>query len=165
MPAWWEKLKSNVGLQEDQETGTQSLLSQLDEATTLSKTQRLIGFAACFGLGLLLTFLSPMFLFRPTKFAVIYTLGNLLSIGGSMFLMGPWKQIKTMFDGKRAISTVIYLAAIMLTLVSAWTLQSVVLCMVLIVVQFAAFLWYCLSYVPFAQAMVLRMFGREAVEG
>ncbi len=56
MPAWWEKMKSSVGLQEE-EQGTQGLLSQLDEATTLNKTQRLIGFACCFGLGLLLTFL------------------------------------------------------------------------------------------------------------
>lgn len=30
----------------------------------------------------------------------------------SMFLMGPWKQIKTMFDSKRALSTIIYIVAI-----------------------------------------------------
>lgn len=57
MPAWLEKLKTSVGLQEEQEAGTQGLLSQLDEATTLNRTQRLIGFAACFGLGMLLTML------------------------------------------------------------------------------------------------------------
>ncbi len=56
MPAWFEKFKTQVGLQEE-EQGTQGLLGQLDEATTLNRTQRLVGFASCLGLGLLLTFL------------------------------------------------------------------------------------------------------------
>ena len=123
MPAWLEKIKAGVGLGgEPEEQGTQGLLSQLDEATTLNRTQRMIGFAACFGLGMLLTCLvspppeapppcdgarpappcapprpayttrgsltgpnlcsqSPMFLLRPTKFAVIYSLGSILSLG------------------------------------------------------------------------------------
>lgn len=67
MPAWFEKLKTNLGLQEEEPSGTQGLLQQLDEATTLTRTQRLVGFATCFGIGLLLSFLSPLYLVRPTK--------------------------------------------------------------------------------------------------
>ena len=59
----------------------------------------------------------------------------------SMFLVGPWKQIKNMFDSKRVISTAIYLVSIMFTLIAAWKFHSVILCMIFIVIQFAAYIW------------------------
>lgn len=58
-----------------------------------------------------------------------------------MFLMGPWNQIQRMFDSKRWLSTVIYLVAIVLTLISAWKLHSVILCIIFIVIQFLALTW------------------------
>ncbi|GAB4818426.1 hypothetical protein N2152v2_005472 [Parachlorella kessleri] len=121
MPAWFEKFKTQVGLQEE-EQGTQGLLV-------------------------------------PYLHLAAY------KVRRSMFLVGPFKQIKNMFDSKRVVSTAIYLVSIMFTLIAAWKFHSVILCMFFIVVQFAAYIWYCLSYVPFAQAMVMRFFGREVVEG
>ena len=49
--------------------------------------------------------------------------------------------MKRMFDSKRWLSTVIYLASIVLTLVSAWKLHSVILCLVFIIIQFLALIW------------------------
>lgn len=171
MPQWFDKLKTNLGLNEDGEAQQeQTLLQQMNEATTLDRTQvgagrgsvvetgqqtaaalahpgsrvarepplscpaashllqRAIGFLTCVGIGLLLSFMvgaagaharrehaagqsgsgalrcfsapctpaasaarstsacvgpalqAPMFIFRPTKFAMIYSLGNVLSM-------------------------------------------------------------------------------------
>ncbi|KAK2079897.1 hypothetical protein QBZ16_002292 [Prototheca wickerhamii] len=134
-----------------------SLLARFNEATTLDRTQRLVGFAMCAGLGLLLCFLAPAFLFRPVKFALVYSLGNLFAIGSSLFLAGPSKQLSTM----RRLATILYLVSIVGTLASAMALHSTILCLVFIFLQTAALLWYCLSYVPFAQAFVLRLVGRN----
>eukprot|EP00887_Chlorella_sp_A99_P001241 scaffold14.g1241.t1 len=128
----------------------------MDEATTLDRTTRMLGFAVCVGMGLLFSFLSPMFIFRPTKFAVLYTLGNVLSIFSTMFLVGPFKQIQNMFDPKRAIATVVYLLTMVLTLVAALKFHSVILCVLLIAVQFCALIWYILSYIPYGQAILQR---------
>lgn len=84
MSGLWERLRQGVGMGEAPETTDveeQSLMQQWNEASTLNRTQRAVGFAFCAGLGLLLALLAPMFVLRPTKFAVVYTLGNLLSIG------------------------------------------------------------------------------------
>lgn len=82
---WFDRLRTGLGMEveepEPPEVGNQTLLSQLDEATTLTRTQRAVGFALCAGLGLLLSFLAPLFVLRPVKFAMVYTLGNLLAIG------------------------------------------------------------------------------------
>jgi len=58
MPAWLDKLKNGLGLeQEAEEQQEQGLLQQLDQATTLDRTQRIVGFATCMGIGLLLSFM------------------------------------------------------------------------------------------------------------
>ncbi|KAL4444072.1 hypothetical protein ABPG75_011809 [Micractinium tetrahymenae] len=162
MPAWLGRMKSAVGLAEEEEQAEAGLLQQLDDATTLDRTQRMIGFAFCFGFGLLLSFMAPMFLFRPTKFASIYAMGSIMSLCSTLFLVGPFKQIKRMFDGKRWVATSLYLGSLVCTLVAAIVFHSVILCLLCIIVQFCAFIWYAASYVPFAQAFILRMLGREA---
>ncbi len=51
----------------DQESWTESCFP------SLSMSERLLGFAICFGLGMLCSFMSTAFILRPTKFAVCYT--------------------------------------------------------------------------------------------
>jgi hypothetical protein len=78
----YEKLKSNLGLgDEEEELENQSLLQQFNEATTLDRTQRALGFAVCFALGMLMSSLSTLVILRPVKFATIMTMGNILSMG------------------------------------------------------------------------------------
>ena len=65
---------------------------------TLSYKTRLIGFAACCVVGLLLWIVSLLsigaIVLHPERFAVMYTIGNLVSLAGTSFLIGPMRQIK-----------------------------------------------------------------------
>ncbi|KAI3427102.1 hypothetical protein D9Q98_007041 [Chlorella vulgaris] len=163
MPLWVDKLKVNLGLAEE-EVQEQTLLQQLDAATTLDRTQRAIGFATCVGIGLLLTFMAPLFLLRPVKFALVYSLGNILSLCSTMFLMGPAKQVARMFDAGRWISTVVYLSALVLTIVSALVFHSIILSIICIFVQFVALMWYAISYIPYGQAYARRLLGLHVAD-
>ena len=126
MPAWLDAVKTRLGMIEEEPAAEQTLLQQLDAATTLDRTQRAVGFATCAGIGLMLSFLvrtpvlhqlkpaarlprspcpdrcypppprsdpgvpanrtalrppqAPMFILRPTKFAMVYTLSALCSM-------------------------------------------------------------------------------------
>ncbi|KAK9804287.1 hypothetical protein WJX72_005047 [[Myrmecia] bisecta] len=157
--SYWTKLKEGVGLgqPEPAECLPSSLLHQFDEATTMSRTNRVYGFAICLGVGLFFGFLSSMFFLMPTKFAVLYTFSNVFYIASTMFLMGPCKQLSKMFDQGRIFATAIYLVAMALTLWAAIKLHSLILTLVFVIIQFLALTWYCLSYIPFAREVAWKM--------
>jgi len=140
--------------EEEEEEEAQGLLQQLNEASTLNRTQRLLGFGVCFSVGMLLSLASQLFILRPVKLATTLTLGNMLSIGSMMFLMGPAKQCENMMDGKRRGATVAYLTSLVLTLLAAFLVKSRLLCLLCIAVQYSALLWYSLSYVPYGREML-----------
>jgi len=150
MRAFGNKLS---GREPEPETLPQSFLRQIDEASTLSWRQRAIGFGICFGLGLFFSFLSLMFLttFQLTSFAVLYSIGSILSLGSTAFLMGPVKQLKQMFDSGRIWATLVYLGSIAGTLAVAFTIGSVILVIILLIIQFLAMIWYCVTYIPGGQ--------------
>ena len=52
---------------------------------------------------------------HPRDFALMYSCGNILSIAGTSFIVGPCRQVKNMFKKNRWVATVIYLAAIGVT--------------------------------------------------
>lgn len=62
---------------------------------------------------------SAFFFFKPKTFAVLYTFGNVTALCSTAFLIGPRKQLKNMFARKRIIATVVYLLAIILTILVA----------------------------------------------
>jgi hypothetical protein len=142
----------------DTENGEESssLLQKINDASTLNMTQRFLGFGVCFGMGLLLSLFSQLFILRPVKLATTLTLGNALSIGSMMFLMGPAKQCESMMDEKRRSATVVYLSSLVLTLLAAFLVKSRILCLLCIAVQYSALLWYSLSYVPYGRETLLR---------
>ena len=80
--------------------------------------------------------------------------GNLLAMGSTIFLMGPWRQIKNMFDPSRLIATLVYLGLLVCTLVVAFAFPNIILLIVLIVLQFLALVWYTASYIPGGQAAI-----------
>lgn len=84
-------------------------------------------------MGLLLSFISPFTILHPDQFAITYSFGNILAMGSTAFLMGPWRQIKNMFDPSRLIATLIYLGLLVATLVVAFTIANIPLLLVLIV--------------------------------
>ena len=61
----------------------------------LTKKQRFIGFAGCVGFGLVISFMSFLFLTRPTVFAMLYTIGNLVAVASTGFLVGEFGVLHT----------------------------------------------------------------------
>lgn len=142
----------------DEETG---IAAQFRDATTLGWTSRIKGFAICFGLGFIFSVLGAFCLAIPGKglrlFALFYSIGNVTSIASTCFLLGPIKQIKKMFHPTRALATIVALAFLVLTLVSAFWLKKTGLTFVCCLIQFLAMTWYSLSYIPYARDAVLKV--------
>ena len=121
---------------------------------SLSLKERLIGFAICFGLGMLFQFMSMgsiigVLLGRPNKFAFLYTCGNIISIFGTFFLVGPVRQFKNMTNPYRRKASMIFLSAIVLTFISLYILHSKILTVLFVIIQFGAYIYYIMSYVPY----------------
>ncbi len=69
-------------------------------------------------------------------------------------------QIKRMFSKERWLASTAMLAFLALTLVSAFVLQKKALTLLLVLFQFLAMTWYCLSYIPFARDAVIKFFDK-----
>uniref|UniRef100_A0A0X3PMI2 Vesicle transport protein n=1 Tax=Schistocephalus solidus TaxID=70667 RepID=A0A0X3PMI2_SCHSO len=154
-------MRSIKGLFSKQEEDEQGIISEVENGcVSLSWSTRLKGFACCFGLGVLLSFLGNLFLWIPHTglklFALFYTLGNLFSLTSSFFLMGPVQQCKRMFAETRIIAAVLVILFMVLTIVSAVVWGKPVLCLLFSVFQFIALTWYSISYIPFARDAVKR---------
>lgn len=161
MPSGWERLKAGLGMNEPepepQGFGGQ-LMHQIDEATTLTKTQRVYGFGISLGVGLLFGLLASVFWLMPTKFAILYTLANVFFLASTAFLMGPMAQLRKMFDKGRVVATLLYFLFMGLTLYFALVVKSLIGTLICLIIQMCALVWYCLSYIPFARAMASKVF-------
>ena len=138
---------------------------------SLSLKERLIGFAICFGLGMLFQFMSMgsiigVLLGRPNKFAFLYTCGNIISIFGTFFLIGPVRQFKNMTNPYRRKASMIFLSAIVLTFISLYILHSKILTVLFVIIQFGAYIYYIMSYIPYGQeclnSLARRFFGTQS---
>ena len=138
---------------------------------SLSLKERLIGFAICFGLGMLFQFMSMgsiigVLVGRPNKFAFLYTCGNIISIFGTFFLVGPARQFKNMTNPYRRKASMIFLSAIVLTFISLYILHSKILTVLFVIIQFGAYIYYIMSYIPYGQeclnALTRRFFGSQS---
>ncbi|KAF8558470.1 SFT2-domain-containing protein [Imleria badia] len=127
----------------------------------LTRTQRLYGFVGCLIVGFALSLLGSILLFlgQLGSFAVLYTIGILVALAGTGFLLGFVTQIKLMFKPVRVIATVAFLASIALVFVGAFVIRNEVLCIVFVIVEYLAYTWYCLSYIPYARSAVLKVVG------
>ncbi|CAD7005450.1 vesicle transport protein SFT2B [Ceratitis capitata] len=133
-----------------------SIITQINEMSTLSWSTRIKGFCICFVLGIVLSFLGSLalFLHRVVVFAVFYTVGNIISMASTCFLMGPVNQIKKMFSSTRLIATCIVLVSIVMTFIAAVVLHKAGLTLIFIIIQSLAMTWYSLSYIPYARDAV-----------
>ncbi|EDX11261.1 vesicle transport protein SFT2A [Drosophila simulans] len=134
-----------------------SIITQINDMSTLSWSTRIKGFIICFALGILLSILGSVALFLHrgiVVFAVFYTLGNIISMASTCFLMGPFKQIKKMFAETRLIATIIVLVMMVLTFIAAIVWKKAGLTLIFIIIQSLAMTWYSLSYIPYARDAV-----------
>lgn len=137
------------------------ILEDIDDACTLSWKQRLIGFSICAVIGVAIAFAGYIRLIvlpQPRIFAILFTLGNITALCSTAFLIGPMKQFKKMFESGRIIATIIYLVSMGLTLFFGIK-KKFVLCIIFMIIQIFAFIWYCLSYIPFIRSGILRLLG------
>ncbi|KAG2486547.1 hypothetical protein HYH03_014848 [Edaphochlamys debaryana] len=155
-----DKLKTMAGLQEQEEKG---LIGQAEEYCSMTLKQRLIAFGCTFGVGCFFTLLSiPMlWMVRITQFAVFYSLGSVLSVLSTMFLMGPVKQCQRMMEEQRILATIVYVASIAGTLAVAFTTGNAGLCLIMLVIQLLALVWYCVTWIPGGQAALKALIFRS----
>uniref|UniRef100_A0AAQ6AFT7 Vesicle transport protein n=1 Tax=Amphiprion ocellaris TaxID=80972 RepID=A0AAQ6AFT7_AMPOC len=127
------------------------ILERANQVSTLAWGTRMKGFLICFVLGALSSILGTCLLWIPgvglAVFAVLYSVGNICALASTMFLIGPSRQLRTMCAKERALATAIML----------W--KNYGLALLFCVLQFVAFTWYGLSYIPFARDAVLKLFS------
>nr|XP_043617656.1 vesicle transport protein SFT2B isoform X1 [Erigeron canadensis] len=164
----WKQAQSLfAGEQEEEEDEElqENFLEDTDNLCSLSPTQRLYGFAACSLAGLVCMFLSMIVFAIPIKFAMLFTFGNLLAVGSTTFLMGATRQLQMMFDPVRLYATTIYIGFVLLALICGLWIHDKLLTLLAILCEICALIWYSLSYIPFARAMVskvtIRLFDTE----
>ena len=93
-----------------------------------------------------------------TTFAVLYVIGNVVALMATGFLLGPKSQCVKMWDPSRRYTTAFYLAMLVIVFAVAVARQNVVLVLFLLFIQILAGIWYTLSYIPFAQKVVIMFF-------
>lgn len=131
---------------------------------SLSLTERLIAFGICMCAGTVLDILAWFSVIKiiegkPQTFALCFSIGIIVSMAGSGFLIGFRRQCSMMFKPSRFITTVIFLSALALTLISALILQSRLLTLIFMIIEILAYIWYVLSYLPFGQKLVIKICG------
>ncbi|PWN47429.1 SFT2-domain-containing protein [Violaceomyces palustris] len=128
----------------------------------LTRQQRLMGFVGCLIGGFVISLLGTLLLLTGSlaTFAILYSLGIIVSLIGTGFLIGFLKQLKQMFAPVRIGATAIFLAAFVMVWISALVLKITVLAIVFVVVLYLAYLWYCLSYIPYARSFVSNLVGK-----
>ena len=140
---------------------------------SLTLKQRITGWAVCIGIGFLLSFFSSGLLIslasgNVVKFSIFYSIGTLLSLISSLFLWGPVSQCKKMFEKTRIFSTIIVLLCIV-GIIACCVLKQFVfpdkkylgfIILVLVIVQFCAYFWYTLSFIPFGRKVFCKCFQK-----
>jgi len=127
----------------------------------LSKKTRLKGFIACVAIGFILSLLGTIVLIigQLVIFAVLYVLGTIVTLLGTGFLIGFFQQLKLMFKPVRVVASIVFIASIVLVLVGAFALGNGFLCLIFVFVEFLAYTWYTLSYIPYARAAFTKAVG------
>ncbi|CAN7089811.1 unnamed protein product [Brassica rapa subsp. narinosa] len=163
----FEKMKMMVGMEveeeeqraAEEEESSLSFMDDLNRDCALTTKQRFYGFAICLSAGLTCTLLSMLVFFNPVKFGITFTLGNLMALGSTAFLIGPQRQVTMMLDPARIYATALYLASIIIALFCALYVRNKLLTLLAIILEFSGLIWYAnLSYIPFARAMVSKVF-------
>lgn len=134
---------------------------------SLTLRQRIVGWLTCFGLGVLLELTGFGRGIHALvggekgaeRFAILYSLGNFLALVGTLFLAGPSRQLRRMGREKRWLVSLCFVCSMFLTLLVAflpgqWHGRTLIL-LLLVLVQWAALIWYTLSYIPFGQRTAL----------
>ncbi len=131
---------------------------------SLSLKTRVIGFLILLSLGIFFAILTAGSFFSLItgnfkSFVIFYTISVGCLIGSSFFLKGPAAQWKTITDKKRLIPSIIFLITFIGVFLCAYLLTgalSQILCLVLLIIQIAASIFYLMSFVPYGKEFCLK---------
>lgn len=131
----------------------------------LSFKERIMGFLTCFGLAIFIDIVSMGSMFglitgNPTRFAMSYTMGNILSIAGTGFLVGFKSQLKSAFDKKRRITSIVFFGSMIMTLISVLFFKSAMMTLIFIFIQVCAYIWYMASFFPWGREILLKCLSK-----
>ena len=119
---------------------------------TLSRRQRLMGFATCaFGGAICLwlaSFFLPVLVLKARKFALLFSLGSVLVMAALGFLRGPWAFCRHLATRERLPYVAAYLGSLALTLYGAMHLRRALPTTAAAILQVAALAFFAASYVP-----------------
>nr|PIL99595.1 SFT2 family protein [Toxoplasma gondii COUG] len=129
----------------------------------LTLTERLLGWLTCFAGGLVISSLAlgsfqDLVRGKSTKFAVAYTLGNCVGLLGTAFLVGFRRQLEGMTEKSRLWSSGVFAGSIVGTLFCAIFFPVAPLVILCLIIQWLAYIWYSLSYIPYGRESVLWCF-------
>mmetsp|Transcript_16986 Transcript_16986/g.26371 ORF Transcript_16986/g.26371 Transcript_16986/m.26371 type:complete len:206 (+) Transcript_16986:120-737(+) len=166
---------SPLGIYEDEESRAQRRDDEeatafrcpdwiMDNLPNLSLRERLLGCVTCMICGYLLGLgsfvrMKDLVTGNPTPLVINVTLGNILSLSGTCFLSGPTSQLQRMFHKSRKMASIVYLATLGITMLLIMMPKhrgKGLLLFLLLLAQYAAITWYCLTYIPFAREIVKR---------
>ncbi|XP_044467651.1 vesicle transport protein SFT2B isoform X2 [Mangifera indica] len=129
----------------DDERDATLLDEESDGFCSLSYTQRMYAFAACFVGGFVCMILSMVVFLKPIKFAILFTFGNVLAVGSTAFVIGPTQQLNMMFDSTRLYATAVYLGCVVIALICALWIHNKILTILAIICEILALIWYACS--------------------
>lgn len=138
------------------------ILNCYDSLPTPTIRERLLGCGTMMVCGYLLSFgsfmrMKDLFLGNPVPLVVHVTVGNIIALCGTCFLSGPQAQFSRMFHKSRKLASAFYLGSLgvtaMLLLFPHFIFRGLLL-FLLMIGQYVAITWYCLSYIPFARDVV-----------
>jgi len=133
-----------------------------DSLPTLSLREKLLGCGTCMVCGYLLSFgsfmrMKDLMMGNPVPLVVNVTVGNIIALCGTCFLTEPRSQFNRMFHKSRKIASIFYLGSLVVTMVLLLFphfLFRGLLLLLLMIGQYVAITWYCLSYIPFAREFI-----------
>eukprot|EP00892_Ulva_mutabilis_P011156 jgi/Ulvmu1/8412/UM042_0119.1 len=175
MGSFYDRIRSNLGydvaVEPVPEPGLlQQWQTELGEATRLSTQQRIAGFGACVVFTAVFWALGSFSLMSVnlSSFIFMFTLGNISALVGTCFLVGPKAQFMNMTTKERLGSAAAFVFAMIATLAASLhfkgflsVIMIVVPCMI---IQMIALIWYCSTYVPGGQGLIMRLIGRASVD-
>lgn len=150
-------LRTHIGLNpEENELQNDDDNCNIGKYFKMSYRSRITGCIILTAIGFLFAAIGSFSVFvgRFVSFGICYTMGNVCLIIASLFLFGPMRQCKSMISSwHRALATGVYFAMICLTLYVALVKHNGWGCLVCIILQCVAYVWYIITAVPGGQTV------------
>lgn len=152
-----QRFKKFFGYQEEK----QDLVDQIDGyLPSLSFKIRFYGFMICGFVSIFLLIISIMgfVVIGPIIFALLYTVSNILLLLATGFLSGFIRQFRYMLKEKRIFATIVFFMSMIITLIVIFTIKNIFLIILCVILQICAYLWYVISYIPYARNAIKSCF-------